>query len=165
MRQKWLNFAPIFFDGVSILRSSRFNVAPWNISQRELRGSFDEGFAVDGKPLGFYHFTGFDSGAHIEHMAALGGQNRTAEMLVDWYKLRTEVLSEGAPSDWKLGFFADGLPIEDLQRIAYRLREDVRDAFPDPYFVEQETACFRHWYSNHARIELPEIFRDSKKSE
>jgi hypothetical protein len=158
--QKWLNFAPVFFDDVTILRNSRFNVAPWNISQRELRGSFDEGFSVDGRPLGFYHFTGFDSGAHIEHIASLRGQSRTAEMLVDWYRLRTEVLSEGALADWQLGFFSDGVTIDDLHRRAYRLRSDVRDAFPDPYSVEDPTDCYRHWYDNHARVELPELFRD-----
>ena len=160
--QKWLNFAPVFFDGVTILRNSRFNVAPWNISQRELRGSFDEGFTVDGEPLGFYHFTGFDSGAHVEHMAALGGQSRTAEMLVDWYSLRSEVLSEDAPSDWKLGFYGDGLPVDDLHRRAYRLRPDVREAFPDPYSVSEESACFRHWFDNHARVEMPAIFKDEE---
>jgi hypothetical protein len=32
--QKWLNFAPVFFDGVSIIRSSRHNVATWNLTTR-----------------------------------------------------------------------------------------------------------------------------------
>src|SRR6185437_3446700 len=58
--QKWLDFAPIFFEGVAIIKSSRHNVATWNLTTRRLTGSFDAGFTVDGEPLGFYHFTGFD---------------------------------------------------------------------------------------------------------
>jgi hypothetical protein len=62
--QKWLNLAPIFFDGVAIIRSSRHNVATWNLTTRRMTGSMADGYRVDGEPLGFYHFTGFDSGAH-----------------------------------------------------------------------------------------------------
>src|SRR6185312_7550583 len=56
--QKWINFAPVFFEGVAIIKSSRHNVATWNLTTRRLTGNFDAGFTVDGEPLGFYHFTG-----------------------------------------------------------------------------------------------------------
>jgi hypothetical protein len=52
--QKWINFAPIFFDGVAILKSSRHNVATWNITTRLFTGNVRDGFKVDGEPLGFY---------------------------------------------------------------------------------------------------------------
>src|SRR5436189_299366 len=58
--QKWVNFAPVFFDGVAILKSPRHNVATWNLTTRRMSGDFGAGFEVDGEPLGFYHFTGFD---------------------------------------------------------------------------------------------------------
>ena len=32
--QKWINFAPVFFDGVAIVKSSRHNVATWNLTTR-----------------------------------------------------------------------------------------------------------------------------------
>ncbi|MCP3918606.1 MAG: glycosyl transferase, partial [bacterium] len=40
--QKWVNFAPVFFPSTAILRSTRFNDAPWNINQRRVEGTFDE---------------------------------------------------------------------------------------------------------------------------
>lgn len=156
--QKWLNFAPIFFDGVTILKNPRFNVAPWNLSQRELRGSFDEGFTVDGQPLGFYHFTGFDSGAHAEHVRGLAGNHQSAEMLIDWYEQRTELLSIGRPATWGLGAYSDGTPIEDIHRTAYRLRQDLQKTFSDPYLVEKGGRCFLEWFKHKARVEIPEIF-------
>jgi len=61
--QRWVDLAPAMFDGVNVMRSPRYNVATWNISTRKLTGDFTTGFRVDGEALGFYHFTGFDSGA------------------------------------------------------------------------------------------------------
>ena len=40
--QKWINFAPVFFDGVAIVKSSRHNVATWNLTTRRMTGSFAE---------------------------------------------------------------------------------------------------------------------------
>ena len=62
--QRWIDLAPALFEGIGILRSSGFNVAPWNLTTRTVSGSLAEGLRVDGELLGFYHFTGFDSGAH-----------------------------------------------------------------------------------------------------
>lgn len=159
--QKWVNFAPIFFDDVSILRNPRFNVAPWNISQRALSGTFDEGFKVDGHPLGFYHFTGLDSGAHLVHVANLEGHHTTAKMLVDWYLARTDALEPAEPHPWHLGCFSDGLPILDIHRLAYRRRLDLHKVFPNPYLVTDGTLDYRQWFDLNARIELPELFKDS----
>ena len=156
--QKWINFAPVFFADVGILRSPRFNVAPWNISQRRLEGSFDEGFTVDGEALGFYHFTGFDSGAHEEHVESLRGDNRSANMLIDWYRARTKALSEDTSAEWRLGSFSNGQPIEDVHRAIYRVRRDLQEAFPDPFLVVPGGHCYLEWFGHHARKEMPELF-------
>ena len=41
--QKWLNFAPVFFEGVAILKSPRHNVATWNLTTRRMSGDFEAG--------------------------------------------------------------------------------------------------------------------------
>jgi hypothetical protein len=62
--QLYINLAPIFFEGVSLLRHEGYNVAPWNFHERTL--SVDDGiYRVNGdKPLVFFHFSSFriDSG-------------------------------------------------------------------------------------------------------
>lgn len=159
--QKWVNFAPVFFQGVTILRNPRFNVAPWNLSQRDLTGTFDEGFRVDGQPLGFYHFTGFDSGAHLEHVESLGGVNHSARMLIDWYRARTEALESPDDPDWRLGRYSDGTPIADVHRRAYRRRLDLHEVFPDPYRITPDALDFREWYQLNAPRELPDLFEET----
>lgn len=55
--QRWIDLAPSYFDGVHILRHPGYNVAYWNVFQRDLRKD-QEGWTVDGMPLVFFHFSG-----------------------------------------------------------------------------------------------------------
>src|SRR5262249_2673316 len=56
--QRWMDFAPSFFDHF-ILKDPTYNVAYWNLHERELTWTGD-GYLVNGKPLTFFHFSGFD---------------------------------------------------------------------------------------------------------
>ncbi|HET9651959.1 MAG TPA: glycosyl transferase, partial [Usitatibacter sp.] len=88
--QKWINFAPIFFEGVAIVKSSRHDVATWNLTTRRMVGTAATGFLVDGEPLGFYHFTGFDSGAHRVMAMKNATGNRAVQELIEWYEHETQ---------------------------------------------------------------------------
>jgi len=59
--QRWLDLAPVFFNGVSILRDPACNVAHWNLPERSLRVEGGE-VLVDGRPCLFFHFSGFEPG-------------------------------------------------------------------------------------------------------
>lgn len=146
--QKWMNFAPVFFDGGRILKSPRFNVAPWNLTQRELTGTFDDGFRVNGEPLGFYHFTGFDSGAHEAMIGKYAPGNRALAALLDWYRRRTKFLEAGGVPEWILGRYDDGSPIEAPHRQIYRSRPELRHEFPNPYSTVGGPS-FRDWCREH----------------
>ena len=57
--QKWMDMAPGFVDSVAIHRAPDMNLAYWNLEGRTLaRGK--AGWTVDGQPLTFFHFSGFD---------------------------------------------------------------------------------------------------------
>lgn len=57
--QRWMDMAPALVPGVDILRDPGYNVAYWNLPTRELE--LDDGhFRANGKPLRFFHFSGFD---------------------------------------------------------------------------------------------------------
>lgn len=155
--QRWMDFAPTFFPGTTICRSPRLNVAPWNLDQRSLVGTFDEGFTVEGEPLGFYHFTGFDSGAHrtmVDHWAP---DNPSLSAILEWYTRRIDHLDGDMP--WGLEHYADGVPITAVARKLYRDREDLREQYPDPYAVtpDEDESCFQWWYRTVAPYEYPEL--------
>jgi hypothetical protein len=57
--QRWLDLAPIFFDGTEVLRDAGFNVGYWNLidSQMSIRNGQPE---LDGRRVSLMHFSGFD---------------------------------------------------------------------------------------------------------
>ncbi len=151
--QKWVDLAPLFFPEISVVRDPRFNVAPWNLNQRKLRGTFDTGFTVEGRPLGFYHFTGFDSGAHQQVLAHYG-DDRAARDLAHWYALRSHSFLPSLDLGWRLGRYRDGTPILTWHRRLYRTRIDLREAFPDPYAAGPPPS-YTAWIADHSEDGLP----------
>lgn len=168
--QKWLDLAPILFNGVVILKSNRLNVAIWNLSTRLLEHP-DNGEKtpyVNGKPLGFFHYSGLHQ-AEISTYADFEinqPKNQCALHCVNCYKDKLAHIIEkiNTPSIWKLGFFADGSPIEEEHRIVYRNRHDLKLEFPDPYNTELKHS-FKNWWNKQASIEFPMLFSPLKKEE
>jgi glycosyltransferase involved in cell wall biosynthesis len=56
--QRWFDLAPGFADDYAIVRDPEFNVAYWNLHSREV-AAVDGGYTVDGRPLAFFHYSGF----------------------------------------------------------------------------------------------------------
>lgn len=158
--QKWINFAPIFFDGVAILKSSRHNVATWNLTTRSLTGSLADGFRVDGEPLAFYHFTGFDSGAHRVMAVKNAAGNDAVQELIGWYERETAAAHDDAIEKWPwaYGCFSDGTPIRPHHRWLYRENRDLQLAFPDPYYAGPDRLSLPDWCRTEGRLRFPQFF-------
>jgi len=154
--QKWIDLVPSLFEGVGILRNRRFNVATWNLTTRDLQGDFESGFTVDGAPLGFYHFTGFDSGDHAIMLGKHAAASRAAAELTTWYttRLKTDRLPGEVP--WAFAHFDDGTLVRPEHRMIYRMRRDLQVAFPDPFSANQRGG-FLHWLRSHGEEEHPDL--------
>jgi hypothetical protein len=58
--QLWINLVPIFFKDIQITLHPGFNVAYWNIEERELK-KIENIYLINNKfPLIFFHFSSFD---------------------------------------------------------------------------------------------------------
>lgn len=149
--QKWVNLAPCFFENIGILRSPAFNVATWNISQRKATGSMAEGVLINGEPLGFYHFSGFDSGDQEVMLNKYGADSPVLYELREWYLEACEEQGQSVlgqlPS--RYASYADGSPIRLQERLLYRQREDLQQAFPDPFRVDG-SGGYLAWYRANA---------------
>jgi hypothetical protein len=154
--QRWIDLVPAFFEGVAIMRSRRHNVAVWNITARDLSGSIETGLSVDGDPLGFYHFTGFDSGAHLGMANKYAGNSPAVFELIKWYEAQTEKQGRDpiAQVHWAYEAFSNGERITPAQRIIYRERVDLQAAFPDPF----DAAGYLQWWRTYAPKEYPVLF-------
>lgn len=149
--QRWVDLAPCFFDGVVILRDPAFNVATWNLTHRLAEGSLETGIFINGSPLGFYHFSGFDSGAQEVMLKKYGRSAPVLFALRQWYVDACEREGQSVlgnrPSVYAA--YSNGEIITAHQRAVYRSRPDVQKAFPDPFMADDVNRSYFHWYRAH----------------
>jgi len=55
--QRWCDLVPAFFDKVKAIRDPGYNVASWNLSQRNITITKSGDILVNDSPLRFFHFT------------------------------------------------------------------------------------------------------------
>jgi hypothetical protein len=159
--QRWMDLVPCFFDGVIVSRSPRYNVATWNLTTRTL--TLDDGqYCVDGQPLGFYHFTGFDSGAHHLMAVKVGAHHAgCVNGLLGWYADKIKLAKDDPLSSvaWRYGAFSDGSLVQKEQRVVFRLRSDLWTHFDDPF----DAKGFAKWWNEQGPLEFPGLFAAETK--
>lgn len=132
--QRWCDLAPCFLPRLHVLRAPGYNVAYWNLTERDVRRVNGE-WEVNGEPLSFFHF----SGISVDKEAIISKhQNRFVwqdvphlKELFDGY--RDAVLAEGweQARNWKYAYAttADGTAIPSIVRQLYR--EHHRTSIPN----------------------------------
>ena len=146
--QRWVDLAPACFDDVRILRGPGYNVATWNLTHRKVTGTFEEGFFSNRRPLVFYHFSGFDSGAQEAMLNKYGSAMPTLFELRKWYITECERMgqTELGSMPWSYANYDNGQTISKLHRKRYRERGDLQRAFPDPYCTREISKSYYHWF-------------------
>lgn len=153
--QRWADLMPAFFGGVKVLREPQYNVATWNLSNRRATGRAPDAILVNGHPLAFYHFSGFDSGAQETMLGVYGAQSPALFALRQWYVDECERQGQRTLGALPCVYasFDNGEPITRMHRILYREREDLQRAFPDPFATRDERASYFHWFATNAQAE------------
>jgi hypothetical protein len=146
--QRWVDLAPGFFEGVGILRDPQYNVATWNLSHRVATGTLEQGIAINGQPLSFYHFSGFDAGAQEVMLKRYGTSSPVLFALREWYidqcrHYGQDLLGQTA---CRYAHFSNGEPITKVHRLLYRNREDLQNAFADPFDASDVNRSYFDWF-------------------
>jgi hypothetical protein len=139
--QGWLTYVPCYFDH-RVLRDPGLNVAYWNLDQRRLVAAGD-GYEVDGGPLRFFHFSGFDPGRpsrlsvyEAPERVRPAGERAAVERLCTRYAERLAAAGheELAGRGTRFDAAADGQAIERPERLLFRtlLLEAERTGGPEP---------------------------------
>jgi hypothetical protein len=148
--QRWCDLAPTLFDRLHILRYPGYNVARWNLSQRQLDKNAAGKYIVDGEPLRFFHFSGYDSGQGIHEIVRYVDEEHVLHELWNWYtdSLKENGQEEIGKSRWKYSFFSSGNKITPAMNKLYRNRLDLQNAFSNPFFNDGTLNCFENWYAH-----------------
>ena len=154
--QRWVDFVPCFFDHF-ILKDSAYNVAYWNLHARDLRHN-GGGYSVDGQPLKFFHFSGYDgrkpyllSKHQGERPRILLSDRPALARLCHEYRAdleRAGLTKESAlPYGWNR--LASGARFDRQMRRVYRegLEAYEKDGGPEPPnpFVAEDEPRFMDW--------------------
>ncbi|MFL5844081.1 MAG: glycosyltransferase family 4 protein [Solirubrobacteraceae bacterium] len=154
--QRWIDLVPGRYDRTEIYRDPGHDVAYWNLPHREV--GLDGGrYTVNGRPLRFFHFSGFDPRTrHLlskhQDRISLADDPVLAQLCRDYAQ---ELVDEGflETTTWETGFqlFADG---RKLNRVLRRLRREAREAgvLNGPITTDQGREAFFSWLRQPARI-------------
>lgn len=146
--QRWVDLAPCFFDSLLAMKEPIYNVCTWNLSNRIISGTLEDGLLVNGQPLCFYHFSGFDSGSQEIMLNKYGGKSPVLKKLRNWYIEECDKVEQKklGSTPCCYGFFDNGETVTSEQRLLYRSRQDLINHFPDPYSVTDINKSYYAWY-------------------
>jgi hypothetical protein len=155
--QRWIDLAPAFFTDLKILREPVYNVATWNLTNRTVSGSLESGIHVNGQPLSFYHFSGFDGGAQEVMLKKYGSGSPALFELRRWYIAETNRLGQEKLGKRRCRYdtYENGERITRDQRLLFRHRQDLHQAFPNPFSSEKEN--YRDWYRANVQTSGDEL--------
>lgn len=146
--QSWIDLVPGLFDKVSVLRHPGYNVAYWNIAQRKVERLNKSDWIVNGQPLVFFHYSGFNPvkpepfSKHQNRytLSSLGPAGELARAYA------AALIGNGAVEYAKMkygyGLFADGTPVPAIFRSEFRKDEVLRTKVGNNPFACPEALCF-----------------------
>jgi glycosyltransferase involved in cell wall biosynthesis len=123
--QRWMDLAPGLIPSLCILRDPGYNVAYWNLSGRDVNHA-ENGYSVNGVPLRFFHFSGYDPDRPAElskHQDRISLEDRpVVRELCDGYgqALAAEGHERWRTRRYAYGALPDGTPLDAAARSVYR---------------------------------------------
>lgn len=147
--QKWMDYACSLLSKVCILRDPGYNVAYWNIHERNKFSKKEGKFFVNDVPLRFFHFSGFlidnqEAISKFQNRYTLSDFNyilkelfqRYGEELVESDFLSTKKISYG------FGSFDNNVRIPDiLRKVYYNIYKEKK--FTDPFNTGDENEFYQ----------------------
>jgi glycosyltransferase involved in cell wall biosynthesis/SAM-dependent methyltransferase len=128
--QRWVDLVPGIVEDVHLLRAPGYNVAYWNLPSRSFERS-DGRYLVDGQPLRFFHFSGFD--AERPHLLSKYqdrislGKHRVLRRICEEYADALVARGYREVKDWPYtyGKLPNGITLDRFMRSLYREADEA----------------------------------------
>ncbi len=121
--QKYMDLLPGLAAQAHVLRDTGYNVAYWNLPQRVLSAMPGGTWQIDGRPLGFFHFSGFaperpqELSKYTPEPRATGA---LATLLRAYAARRLSAQRSAAAHPYAYSRFRSGVPVPDMVRRMFR---------------------------------------------
>ncbi|MDB5799502.1 MAG: glycosyl transferase group 1 [Rhodocyclales bacterium] len=171
--QSWIDLVPGLFENVAVLRHPGYNVAYWNLGQREFsRHAASDEILVNGQPLVFFHFSGLElqkpqTVSKHQNRFTLKSLTPSVRTLIEDYV--RAVIANGADSYGRLeyGFdrYSDGSRISAAERVRFRDNPILRERcgqrpFEHPEIIGLNRAASTPVITDGTRDVITDIPRD-----
>ncbi len=147
--QRWVDFLPGLVSDLEIFRNPTYNVAYWNLPERELQLAEDE-YTVDGQPLRFFHFSGYSPdqprllSKHQNRVDVTASHALWTICSAYGEALRTAGLDAVRELPYEHDILPSGLRLTKIMRGLYRAGVESGDC-PDSLFRAEGEAEFMAW--------------------
>jgi glycosyltransferase involved in cell wall biosynthesis len=147
--QRWIDLAPGFWPDHFLLTETTYNIAYWNLPTRKLEIDGD-GYKVDGEPLRFFHFSGYDPRKPRVLSKHQTRVRMTADpalaRICDEYGAALKESGYEEAATWPYGWdrTADGIKIDRVARGLFREGVET-ERFEDSIFTPAGAAKFKEY--------------------
>lgn len=148
--QSWMDLVPGMFERVAVLRHPGYNIAYWNLAQREVTQTGGGDFLVNGQPLAFFHFSGLNpeqphTVSKHQNRLTFADINAAARCLFEDYA--RVAIGNGAASYGRLpygfGHYIDDTLITPAERARFRKDPELREQCGGHPFKHPEILSLR----------------------
>ena len=149
--QKWMDFLPTYFgDDVHIIRKPGYNLAIWNLHQRELKKIANDFLVADKNksnflPLSFIHFAGFDYNnidvVHKHYLDVPSSKFPVLRELMGAYKehLKQNGFEDYIKIPYKFNFFENNVAIIKFHRRLFRAALYNENLYNSPFNTDNDS--------------------------
>lgn len=143
--QRWIDFVPGLIDDLKVLRHPGYNVAYWNVLERDVN-LHDGTYRVGDAPLRFLHYSGFDIGQPSQLSRHQDRVNLAdhAPLLAAWAAYAAALVRHGHADEsaplYAYDTLPSGLPFTGLLRMLYRQALERHAGVGSPFSPDGETA-------------------------
>jgi hypothetical protein len=119
--QKWMNFVPVFFDGVFIEKNRGYNMAPWNLHERILSLKNELYYVNESEKLLFFHFSSLKAANPDKISFHTKYIFETRKDLVEIFKIyHFDLINNGDDCFKSLNYFFDFYKIQIMRKNALK---------------------------------------------
>ena len=161
--QKWVNFAPVFFDGVAIIKSSRHNVATWNLTTRRMTGTLRDrlrGRRRAARLLPFHGIRQRRAPDHGDQECVGEPRGAGADRLVRGRDRRRRSRSRSANGHGRSGASRTGRRSSPAIAGSIAITAICRRRSREPYDAGTERMSYLGWCKSEGQARYPEFFAE-----
>ncbi|MCK6256780.1 hypothetical protein LCY76_09250 [Fictibacillus sp. KIGAM418] len=131
--QKWMDLAPVFFDKVMNLKHPGYNVAYWNLFERNITKTSDN-YKVNDQPLRFFHFSGLPYISDTLYLI----NNETTTHGINILNEYQRLLEDHGHQDlsnipWSYDYFDNGRLVSDKIRNIFKNNDLAHSEITNPF--------------------------------